>query len=83
MDDNLLMSFLKKIELLNEYDYAEKCIGYMLSPVITGIKPASTITLKNCKRKLYNFWNEGGIIYYINIIWNLLFFKKQMKGLFC
>ncbi len=60
MDDNLLMSFLKKIELLNEYDYAEKFIGYMLSPVITGIKPASTITLKNCKRKLYNFWNEGG-----------------------
>lgn len=60
MADNLLMSFLKEIELLNEDDYAEKFIGYMLSPVITGIKPASTITLKNCRRKLYSFWNESG-----------------------
>ncbi len=60
MAENLLMSFLREIELLNEDDYAEKFIGYMLSPVITGIKPASIITLKNCKRKLYSFWNEGG-----------------------
>ncbi|MBU5312914.1 DUF3793 family protein [Tissierella carlieri] len=60
MAGNLLMSFLNKIELLDEYEYAENFIGCMLSPVITGIKPASTITLKNCRRKLYNYWNENG-----------------------
>lgn len=56
----LLLYFLDEIQLLDEEDHAEKFIEYLISPVITGIKPASTINLKHCKRKLHDYWNENG-----------------------
>lgn len=56
----LLLSFLNEIKSLDEKEHSEKFIEYLLSPVITGIKPSSTITLKHCKRKLYAYWQEYG-----------------------
>lgn len=58
--NNLLLYFLDELQSLDEKDHAEKFIEYLISPVITGIKPASTINLKHCKRKLYTYWNENG-----------------------
>ncbi len=54
------INFFKKIEQLNEEEYAEKFIGYLISPVITGIKPSSTITLNDTRRKIYSYWIENG-----------------------
>lgn len=57
--DNLLINFLEKIESLDEQEYMEKFIGYMLSPVITGIKPASTINLKDCRKSFFSYWKKN------------------------
>ena len=68
MAGNLLMSFLNKIELLDEDEYAENFIGCMLSPVITGIKPASTITLKIVKESFIITGMKMAVIYWVDII---------------
>lgn len=80
--NNLLVSFLNEIELLDESDSAEKFIEYLISPVITGIKPASTINLKQCKRKLNEYWNEKGheILNRYNL--DSFILKKSKKSIF-
>ncbi|MSU03469.1 DUF3793 family protein [Tissierella pigra] len=79
MTSNLLLSFLKEIESLNEEDYIESFIGYMLSPVITGIKPASTITLKDGRKKFYSFWCQNGkyLLYKYNLEYIVLQETKE------
>ena len=57
---DLLLYFLDEIGSLDESQHGERFIEYLISPVITGIKPASTINLKNSKRNLYNYWNKNG-----------------------
>lgn len=50
------MWFFNHINSLCDHDYGQKFITYMIAPVITGIKPSSTITLRNCNRQLYDYW---------------------------
>lgn len=40
--------------------YQERIIGYLISPVITGIKPSSMINIKKSDRDRYEFWNKSG-----------------------
>ena len=50
--------FFKDISDLDDKLYSDIFIGYILAPVITGIKPSSTITITSSKKKIYDFWLE-------------------------
>jgi hypothetical protein len=40
--------------------YMEYYITYLISPVLSGVKPSSTICLGNDDRELLRFWEESG-----------------------
>ncbi|EGT3616280.1 DUF3793 family protein [Clostridium perfringens] len=52
--------FLNLLETLNNEKYMRTFISYLISPVITGIKPSSTITLSKQGRNLFKLWNMYG-----------------------
>lgn len=56
----LFLNFFKKIDGLSNNEYGYLFIAYMIAPVITGIKPSSTITLNNTGKKLSDYWKENG-----------------------
>ncbi|MNI40019.1 hypothetical protein D3C73_942180 [compost metagenome] len=45
---------------MGEEDYLKNFFTYLLSPVIAGIKPSSTITLTRGAKGLYNLWQSMG-----------------------
>lgn len=49
-------NFLNLLNTLNKEKYMRSFISYLISPVITGIKPSSTITLSKKGKNLYNLW---------------------------
>lgn len=55
----LTIDFFQDIYKLDYKTYARHFLAYILSPVITGIKPASTLTLRNCKKRLRDYWEES------------------------
>lgn len=79
--NNLLLYFLDELQSLDEKEHAEKFIEYLISPVITGIKPAATINLKNCKRKLYDYWNKNGHKLLNKYELDSMIFKKSKDNL--
>lgn len=52
--------FLNLLNTLNNEKYMRSFISYLISPVITGIKPSSTITLSKKGHNLYKLWNMYG-----------------------
>lgn len=54
------IEFYKKLSLFEEKDYIENFLVYSLSPVIAGLKPASTVTLKRSGDNLYDKWVTYG-----------------------
>lgn len=52
--------FLNLLETLNNEKYMRTFISYLISPVITGIKPSSTITLSKQGHNLFKLWNMYG-----------------------
>lgn len=52
--------FLNLLETLNNEKYMRSFISYLISPVITGIKPSSTITLSKQGHNLYKLWDMYG-----------------------
>lgn len=56
---DLSIKFFKSIECLPKSEYGKHFLEYILSPVITGIKPASTVTLRNCRKELRTYWETS------------------------
>lgn len=53
------IDFFKKIKEKDKLDYMKHMISYFVSPIITGIKPASTISLSPTK-DIYETWKSHG-----------------------
>lgn len=53
-------NFLNLLETLNNEKYMRTFISYLISPVITGIKPSSTLTLSKQGQNLFSLWNMYG-----------------------
>ncbi len=54
------IDFYNKLNSMEDKEYIEKFLLYTISPVIAGLKPASTITLKKNSEKLYDKWIRFG-----------------------
>lgn len=52
--------FFEFLNSLNDKDYMNNFITYLISPIITGIKPSSTITLTKEGKNLYDLWEKYG-----------------------
>lgn len=52
--------FFEVLSKMGEEDYLKNFFTYLLSPVIAGIKPSSTITLTRGAKGLYNIWQSMG-----------------------
>lgn len=57
--ENMKKSFFKKLNSVNDLEYMKYFITYLISPIITGIKPSSTVSI-NKNRNLYNTWKIYG-----------------------
>ena len=53
------IDFFKKIREKDNIEYMKHMISYFVSPIITGIKPASTISLGETK-DIYYTWKDHG-----------------------
>ena len=53
------IDFFKTIRGKDNVEYMKAMVSYFVSPIITGIKPASTISLGNTK-DIYNTWKIHG-----------------------
>lgn len=51
-------TFIEKINLLSEKDYMFNIIAYNIAPTIKGVKAATTVTLCNYQRNLYDNWKK-------------------------
>lgn len=49
--------FMNKLKDMNDVEYFDKYMLFLLAPVVSGLKPSSTITLKK-NSKEYNIWND-------------------------
>ena len=58
--DNCTLNFFDKIERMSRKEYIKCFITYLVAPVLSGLKPSSTITFTNNKNSLYDDWNEYG-----------------------
>lgn len=56
---DITIDFFKTINEKDNVEYMKHMISYFASPIITGIKPASTISLSNNK-DIYNTWKIHG-----------------------
>lgn len=52
--------FLNLLNNVNNERYIRSFVSYLISPVITGIKPSSTITLSKQGHNLYKLWDIYG-----------------------
>lgn len=52
--------FFDILNKMSKEDYMKNFLTYLLSPVIAGIKPSSTITLTNGVNGLYTIWKKKG-----------------------
>lgn len=52
--------FLNLLNTVNNERYIRSFVSYLISPVITGIKPSSTITLSKQGHNLYKLWDMYG-----------------------
>ena len=51
------LDFYNKLKSMEGKDYIESFLLYNISQVISGIKPASTVTFKKSGDKLYEKWS--------------------------
>lgn len=58
MDNNRI--FYDILSKMNKVDYMKNFLTYLLSPVIAGVKPSSTITLTRGENGLYDTWKAKG-----------------------
>ncbi|AFS77100.1 hypothetical protein Curi_c00180 [Gottschalkia acidurici 9a] len=58
--EKMKVDFFRKINCASDLEYMRCFITYMISPVITGIKPSSTVSLNNNIRNMYNTWKIYG-----------------------
>ncbi|MDR1774187.1 MAG: DUF3793 family protein [Clostridioides sp.] len=54
------LSFYDKLNSLDDKEFMEMFLLYAISPVISKLKPASTITIKKNNALLYNRWQKYG-----------------------
>lgn len=55
-----VLDFFEKIERMDEENYMKNFITYLIAPVLSGIKPSSTITFTDSNNNLFNCWNLYG-----------------------
>lgn len=55
----MTIDFFEAIKQKDNIEYMKDMVSYFVSPIITGIKPSSTITLNNTK-DIYNTWKIHG-----------------------
>lgn len=71
--ENSKINFLNELKYIeDDIIYFENFLGYLISPVITGIKPSSIINFKNNNRNSYDNWNEFG---------NLIIARYKLKSI--
>ncbi|WP_160680031.1 DUF3793 family protein [Clostridium sp. C8-1-8] len=63
--DNLM--FFKQLDNMKDEEYFKCFISYLISPVITGVKPSSIINILNTNRNLLNLWNAIGADFLSNL----------------
>ena len=56
---DIKIDFFKTINEKDNVEYMKNMVSYFVSPIITGIKPASTLSLSNNK-DIYNTWKIHG-----------------------
>lgn len=56
---DMKIDFFKTIKEKDNIEYMKYMVSYFVSPIITGIKPASTISLSNNK-EIYSTWKTHG-----------------------
>ncbi|HEX3028550.1 MAG TPA: DUF3793 family protein [Clostridia bacterium] len=54
--NEVLIEFTKKLREYGDEDYLEAFYSFLLAPVITGAKPASILTIKDCIRPMFSTW---------------------------
>lgn len=52
-----------KLDSMDDKEYIENFLLYNLAPVISGVKPASTLTLKKGENQLYDKWIKYGEVF--------------------
>lgn len=52
-----IKKFMNKLKDMNDIEYFDKYMLFLLAPVIGGLKPSSTITLKKDSKE-YHTWND-------------------------
>lgn len=52
-----IKQFMNKLKDMNDIEYFDKYMLFLLAPVIGGLKPSSTITLKKDSKE-YHTWND-------------------------
>ncbi|GFZ34507.1 hypothetical protein CSC2_50330 [Clostridium zeae] len=63
--DNLL--FFRKLDAMRDEDYIKSFISYLISPVITGVKPCSIINIFNNTRNLLPLWHDISLQFTSNL----------------
>lgn len=59
---DMKVDFFDKIKQKDNLEYMKHMVSYFISPIITGIKPASTLSLGQNK-EIYNTWKIHGDIF--------------------
>ncbi|GKU27646.1 hypothetical protein [Clostridium folliculivorans] len=54
--DSLL--FFRQLDTMRDEDYIKSLVSYLISPVITGVKPCSIINIFNNARNLLLLWHD-------------------------
>lgn len=80
--ENHKISFLKELKSIeDEHSYFEVFLGYLISPVITGIKPSSTISFKNDLKNSYSNWKKYGQVILDKYKLNSITLKEDVDGI--
>ncbi|SHK78778.1 Protein of unknown function [Clostridium cavendishii DSM 21758] len=76
-----MIRFFDKLNDLNDTEYMKRLVTYLIAPVLTGIKPSSTITLNDEKRKLCSRFLEYGDEFIKSLDLNYKIMKTSPKGI--
>lgn len=76
-----MIRFFDKLNELNDTEYMKHFVTYLIAPVLTGIKPSSTITLNDEKRKLYSCFLDCGSEFIKSLDLDYKVMKNSPKGI--
>ncbi len=69
--------FFNIIKHAGEKEYFEYYLAYLISPIITGIKPSSIININNNSKNLLNSWNTYRDIFLSSLNLEYMIIKRE------